>query len=262
MRKLQRHHLSNHKKPRIAQIDITLEANDSVELKWHEEKQIASIMIHRAGKIVSAHSLQLTTYYEREKKPKFINSIPFRKSSEFTFDQADTLALYDQVWAVDTNSKSAFGCTVNVTALSVVATDRSEAILPFGLILFGKTKGIAELFGWRQFIKLAMSHSQYHESHRYGLIVDADLPNIKRYNNRTLPIHEDFFLPNNFELIYATADKGGDSIFNRALKRSDNLAKLALTSIIRLEKNAKYFLDIDDEAKHEIAFVHVSLDKG
>lgn len=69
---------------------------------------------------------------------------------------------------------------------------------------------------------------------------------IPKMNARSEPIHGKFMLPENFDLIYATADTGKDQIFNKALATSDKLSK-AMRLSIQSENNAKHFLDRDDE---------------
>ncbi|WCM27136.1 hypothetical protein NDN01_24665 [Sphingomonas sp. QA11] len=234
------------------QILIEADAGDSLEGIWDQEAQRLKIRVMRDSKPVSARGITETTFYEGTGRRKFIHETMFGKSSDFTVDPNETLRLYHQVWAVDTNSKPGFGGIMNVTGVSVVATDGSNVIAPVAVLFFGRTAGKAELCGWRRFIDVALSNPRYDAGHRYALIVDADYPNLADFNHRRRPIHGDFYLPDNFTLIYATADKP-DSILNRALKMSDIVATKYRERALRLPRNAAYFADVLDEETHQVA---------
>ena len=74
-------------------------------------------------------------------------------------------------------------------------------------------------------------------SKNIALITDHDLGNIAKYNNRELPIFNDFFLPKNFTLIYASADVGKENILNVLISKCDNEAK---KFIKEMEKQRQY----------------------
>ncbi|KUO65446.1 MAG: hypothetical protein APF84_13250 [Gracilibacter sp. BRH_c7a] len=61
-----------------------------------------------------------------------------------------------------------------------------------------------------------------------AVIIDSDLGNINSFNERTKPIYEDFYLPDNFHLFYASTDIGSDTLQNKLLKLCDKEAKNAL----------------------------------
>lgn len=244
--------MSNERKPRKMQILIEADAGDSLEGIWDQEAQRLKIRVMRDSKPVSARGITETTFYEGTGRRKFIHETMFGKSSDFTVDPNETLRLYHQVWAVDTNSKPGFGGIMNVTGVSVVATDGSNVIAPVAVLFFGRTAGKAELYGWRRFIDVALSNPRYDAGHRYALIVDADYPSLADFNHRRRPIHGDFYLPDNFTLIYATGDKP-DSILNRALKMSDIVATKYRERVLRLPRNAAYFADVLDEETHQVA---------
>ena len=60
---------------------------------------------------------------------------------------------------------------------------------------------------------------------RYGIITDYDLLHHHSYNHKTKELTPNFLLPNNVELIYASADKKNDSIKNRMIHLADKLSK-------------------------------------
>jgi len=54
----------------------------------------------------------------------------------------------------------------------------------------------------------------YNKNDKIALIVDSDLPNIELYNSYSKPIYNEFRLPYNFRLIYASSDSGKENIAN------------------------------------------------
>lgn len=48
-------------------------------------------------------------------------------------------------------------------------------------------------------------------------MTDHSLGGLHTYNTRELPIYQNFFLPDNFMLIYASSDTGNDNILNTLL---------------------------------------------
>lgn len=64
-----------------------------------------------------------------------------------------------------------------------------------------------------------------------GIVVDSELGHIKEFNSRERYIIDSFYLPQNFKLIYASADKN-DTVLNWAIKQCDIAAGEILNYII------------------------------
>ncbi|MCI5210835.1 MAG: hypothetical protein D3910_19070, partial [Candidatus Electrothrix sp. ATG2] len=84
-------------------------------------------------------------------------------------------------------------------------------------------KGKPERFAWREFIKLIEKGSDYEGSNTFGVIVDSELGDIPSINSRSIPLYEDYLLPKNMDLIYASSDKTG-TVQNYMIKKCDQLA--------------------------------------
>jgi len=54
--------------------------------------------------------------------------------------------------------------------------------------------------------------------------VDSDLSNIPAYNARWTPLYGDFFLPERFQLIYASSDAGRGYLANKLIQMADRAA--------------------------------------
>lgn len=241
----------NEKKPRKANINIHIMEGDSINGIFNEKDQTFSLTVLRDNKTVSAKKVQLTTFYDRQKKPKILSQIEFRRSSEFTVSHSDSLKRYSQVWAIDTNNKEIFGQNAHVAAATVCSTDGADKYFPVLAIVFGQTKGNPELYGWRKFIELIQITNQYNPADRYGLVVDSEFSKISELNCRNLPIHGNFCLPENWDLIYATSDSGKESILNRILAESDKASTSVLDLISKKQSNAKHWNPIIDEEQHQ-----------
>ena len=106
----------------------------------------------------------------------------------------------------------------------------------FGALIRGKNvPGNPEGWFWRVGIEdgIRKLYPKYSDSLRIGLTVDSNLDSLDRYNSRDLPIHEEYFLPKNFTLIYASTDSGSDYVLNQLIKLCDREAELQLDSIER-----------------------------
>ncbi|SFV07483.1 hypothetical protein SAMN02799631_04567 [Methylobacterium sp. 174MFSha1.1] len=235
------------KKDRIGEINIGINAEDHIEFDFNKEKQTVSIRVMRDGSPVKANHQHYTTYYERKSKPKFINAIEFQSAKDFTLDHYDALRVYSQVWAIDTNSDVFFDNKICVSVCSECTLDEIHGVVPKFAILFGATAANPERYAWRHYIEMICKCEGYSETEKYALIVDSDINKIFPINHRKEPVHGTFYLPENWCLIYATADKPADSFINRAISVSDKTAKTILNGVGARESNKKYFSPIDDE---------------
>ena len=67
---------------------------------------------------------------------------------------------------------------------------------------------------------------------KVGIVIDSELGNLEKYNNRTKPISGQWFLPENYAFIYATADVS-DEWCNKMIKQCDKSATQRLKEIIK-----------------------------
>jgi hypothetical protein len=243
-------------------INVHIEEGDSIEGDWDEKDKAFSIKVYRNRVNISAKNVQVTTFYDRTKKPKILNKIEFERSSRFTVRQSELLKQYEQVWAIDTNMKVLFNQAAHVSAITVCSTDGREDYFPVIAIIFGKTKNNPELYGWRKFIEFVQTSELYNQAHRYALIIDSELSNLPEFNNKKLAIHGGFYLPENWNLIYATSDSGKEYIINKLISTSDKASSLVLKKISDRQSNAKYWNIIDDEEQHQPIFLPLAEPQG
>lgn len=188
--------------------------------------------------------------YSRDKGPKIVSKVP-QKSKVLTFDQSVALFKgYDFICAVDTNTR-----VIDEVRVSVVAAVTAEEVpppqyatrywkldSPFCWEFVELNVDKPENFGWVAAIEEFQRRNMITPPKNVAMIIDSDLGNLDHYNRRQNPIFEDFFLPPNITLIYASADTGNECVVNRILQAADSVASQVLKSISdnELEFNTNY----------------------
>ena len=136
------------------------------------------------------------------------------------------LLCYDHLIAVDTNTRVLQGSSVSVTAAYHFIPGPSEGsgVRCWGanLILseFWNVCGKPENHGWWKILQAITQQS----SEFSGIIVDSDLGQHEAFNSRQLPIFDDYFLPENLTLIYASDTGAPELVATQLIKHCDNLA--------------------------------------
>jgi hypothetical protein len=64
------------------------------------------------------------------------------------------------------------------------------------------------------------------------MLVDSDLGNHDKINNREIPIFDEFYLPEGFELFFSSSDGGMETLTNRLIRFCDRYSKQVLEWII------------------------------
>lgn len=171
--------------------------------------------------------------YRRESKPGF----NLKKTNVVThtskMEISSNLQKFDCLIAIDTNSNRKQSPNVHIGAaaqiFSVIDDNKleteAEIIKTFTLI---GDYDKPENHNWKELITYIISHKNHNSKTKIGLIVDSDLGEIPEYNSREKPIIDNYFLPDNFELIYASADSSNDEITNQAIAFCDKIASEVL----------------------------------
>lgn len=155
-------------------------------------------------------------YPREKKKPKTIYALfQFFGSREIRKSPLAELARYDQVFAVDTNYKKGRAGTA-VARLS-------RTLDKFDVVhrkQFEPTTSNPEREGWAEFLRRRKPAPKQ----RRCLVVDSDLGVLTRINSREEPVLGDLFLPEGWQINYATADKN-DFVLNKMMRLCDREAK-------------------------------------
>jgi hypothetical protein len=84
----------------------------------------------------------------------------------------------------------------------------------------------AENINWLGTIRQIQQHPNYKKNMRIGIVTDSNLDDHDLYNSRKKPVVGEEFLPEGFELIYATSDgknKNG-SLLNKFIFQCDEIS--------------------------------------
>lgn len=198
--------------------------------------------------------------YKREKKKKVINKIEL-DSTQFDLNPDESLQKFDVIYAIDTNTKATSSKLLSVAGITVCIIEHVEdGVLdtwhkPFRALEFWNIKDHPENVAWMTVIQFLTQDPTYDPSSKIGIIVDSDLGNLPAYNARSMPIYSDFYLPENFELIYASAEVGQEEFFiNYLISISEDMAKSLLARIL-LNENS----DTDLQEANNEPYSHIRI---
>jgi hypothetical protein len=209
-------------------------AGDVTEIVVTVDQRTGEIQF--GGAMVNTYS---EVSYERPKGPKVVSRIP-QAAPALTFHNSTALFKnYDFLCAVDTNTRM-----INdqkVSAVGVVtfreapppqgASEYWALDVPFCWEFVGLRVEKPENFGWLAALEELNHRRLVTPEMCIGMVVDSDLGNLTDYNARRKPFFENRLLPENVQLIYASADTGGESLLNRVLKVADSVSGQVLDAV-------------------------------
>lgn len=209
---------------------------------YYDPKSGKVALLHNGKELIPKKALVEQTY-ERAKGPKVLNSAVL-KPTEMFVNPNRALEQFDELYAVDTNTRFIDSTAVSVTGVVggkntkiIISNHTSVTYRPLKCLEFHNVKCKLENLGWREVIKAIMRTPQYNERNRIALIVDSDLGMINAYNHREVGILDEFFLPGNFSLIYASADSGKENIANKMLKLADDISTVILNGLKTMHRD-------------------------
>lgn len=165
-------------------------------------------------------------------KPKIFSRMPLDPKNIYEDGMTGAMAQYQRVFAISTNHElSGKGiCTGSFVEADFLQIE-DKIIVKFQsqirVLELTNLHVNSEKFVWREIIK----HIINDNSSKMAIIVDTDLENIEAYNSREKPIIDQFYLPDNIELIYAC--EKGHEIVNQAIKLVEMESKQFLKQLRR-----------------------------
>lgn len=152
---------------------------------------------------------------------------------------------FDLIIAIDTNTKIIGNETISVSGivhcvLQTMPKPNSyyEDFPQHGAILFRNCPSElhSEKFGWMTVVQ-EVNREPRNKLKRFAIITDYDVDNHTSYNNKQIPIFREFYLPDNFMLMYGRSDGPTQSILNYVVKLCDKKSTEVLRAI---EENGYY----------------------
>jgi hypothetical protein len=103
-----------------------------------------------------------------------------------------------------------------------------------------------EVVGWQELINRIRKSPEFRDTLKVGIIVDSELGALSQYNRQEQPIIGDHFLPDNFELIYASSDVGREYPHNKLIKICDSTAKNIWDYLLKQPEVINNIEDLDN----------------
>lgn len=148
---------------------------------------------------------------------------------------------FNYICAVDTNTRQINSENISVSCFRLYRKINNNIYKEkdyLTTIFKNCQNGCEEKYAWMTFIKLIVNNKG-NKNKKYAVLTDHDRGNHQCYNNRTKPIYDNFKIPKNITLFYAS-DRPKDSRLNNMVKDCDANAKIILDS---LEKDSKLLID-------------------
>jgi len=175
--------------------------------------------------------------YDRDKKNKVINKIVV-DPNKVSVNPYVSLKRFDFIYAIDTNTKVVNNKVISVSSIILCTLEFGKGdILNIQYefkpsLEFWNIKHHPENVAWMKLIQTIIQIPTYDPNWKIGIVVDSDLGNLPAYNARTIPIYSDFYLPENFELMYASAEVGtSDHLVNSLIGLCEHMAKFILKKL-------------------------------
>jgi len=181
---------------------------------------LGEIEFKRDGQKVDPLSAFLKKWYDKKKGQKILYDIPVDVNNL----SLNYLKQFDYIYAIDTNIKEVEGRLMSVCYCAKYNPLTKEGFMR-GPICFEDNPNVTEQSNWGELIKDIMKQDEYSSNLKIAIVVDSDYGNIQKYNSRELPIANQFYVPENFTLIYASTDSGIENLPNQMISECDKLAK-------------------------------------
>ena len=152
---------------------------------------------------------------------------------------------FDLIIAVDTNTKVISNEAVSVTGVLhcvVRATpDPASYNVEFpwhGAVLFRNCPKelSSEKFGWKTVMQ-EINKDPANIQKRLALVTDHDLDKHISYNGRKIPVSKDFYLPDNFVLMYGRGDGPNQNLLNYVVRECDKKS----TDLLKEIEEKRYY---------------------
>ncbi|MFK3859984.1 MULTISPECIES: hypothetical protein [Pseudoalteromonas] len=228
--------------------DLVLVLKDGDQVASTVEENEVITLLNSQGKQVIPEYCQVGLGYHTAKgKFKVTNSVP-SVNEPISTNLYKLLSKYDVLYAIDTNKKVVNGveyCISNRMHLQLELFSHQYwelklTRLPAYIFTNPVKDEHEEKIGWRQFM---YSELLADKNLRIGLVTDHDLGFLPLLNRRQKEISGMGLLPENIELIYASADRDKGSPLNKAVMSCDADSNLLLKQITQGKMNLECLSD-------------------
>lgn len=245
MRKRRKSPKGQARKQRATELRVDF-GRDQVLSGMHQAEDGTFTFYDERGNKVDPVSIEVGWGYMRDKGPKVLARMPALPHSIQT-DVSRGLLRFDWVLAVDTNTIDIEGVRVSIAAPHLVRNITFQGrvwngtLVPQEAFEFHDASQPPERVAWWEIIQRVRAHPEIRAA-RLAVVVDSDLGRLSEFNARQLPIIDDYRLPEGVELLYGSADGGGqEQITAAAIAECDRRATQILNRRRVLGLPGKYF---------------------
>lgn len=188
-------------------------------------------LLYHDGSASKPTEAYLESHYDRGRKPKVLHRIQLHPSlANGRVSINDQLAQYQSLVAVDANTVELPEGQLSVCAVVLALyKERSASEIHIEvrksclIEVRDLQASVAERYGLFHILQMLESDPKFQQG-KMGVIIDHNLSHLNAFNSRKKEIVDDYYLPSNAELIYATADSGVENLPNKLIRDCDTLA--------------------------------------
>jgi len=228
-----------HKKTRIHRVDAYFDSKEEGDFTLIVNKN-GELEIHDSnGQKIKREAVKSQLFYERESKPKVLS---YSDSQCPAFSNASLiLRNFDCLCVIDTNTRKIRDRIISVSFACLGLWSNAEEYTSFRFWpeLFIDSmdyKEKPERFAWYKVIELIKNGPDYDGQKTFGIIVDSELGEISAINSRDVPLYQNYYLPSQIQLVFASSDKS-DTVQNIMMKECDKLATARLDRFEEVHKS-------------------------
>ena len=200
-----------------------------INISWEED---SIVVIDNDGT-----SIPVQDFASRRRKPrhsgkddKILSQV---SSTVATKSIEKSITEFDALYAIDSNTKLVNGKYIMICIIAkVVIEELSQTSVNMKPVFVHALEAEntchythTEPFMWRYGIEHILSLGT--SPTRTGIVVDSHLGDLAKYNNHEIPIHDGFYLPEGYQLLYASSDCA-DKWPNKLMKYCDTIASRLL----------------------------------
>ncbi len=240
-------HLRKKKKDRIQATVIA--ANENLSVTY-------DVLHDKIGFVnVEVESLHHEVFYERDSgKNKMVSQVSCNADKSYLNQIQNLKDNVDFLFAVDTNT---FEIDGQRTSFSVsygvphILSSYDVKKIPFQPFMAFEINEVCSTFnpecvGWHLLIQHIIKKSTYNLKHRITIAVDSELNLHEKINSLEIPYYSKYYLPNNMQIMYTSADTGKEFLANQMISYCDKMA----SELIKYFKDKKIKLNPHNNGNH------------
>ncbi len=227
-----------HKKPRE---QVVMVGSPEPLRGFHFDKDKMELMgLTLDGRIIETDvTFSQTHYIGQSGKEKVISRIQDKVIPNKGDLMRHLSSSFNFIIAVDTNTKVIDSEAVSASGILHCVVQRTPDPAKYnviftlqGTLLFRNcpTELPSEKFGWMMILQ-NINRDPLNKKKRYALITDHDLGSHISFNNKKTPIFKDFYLHDNFTIMYGRGDGPNENLLNYLILQCDKQSANALKAI-------------------------------